>query len=430
MASTRARDEEDRDQTAVAERAASPDTAADLSAEQLDNEEEDNYDARGAYTVAGAHLSHDVYSSFRDPLIPFVQENLGISLFAASLMVPAQSMPSLLQPFIGILADRTSKRWFVVLAPAVAGISVSSIGLAPNVFVVLLLLFTAGLASAAFHTPAVALIGDYGGNRMGRAMAMFQAGGSLARAIGPLAVTGVIWLVGFHNLWIAMFLGIAASIALYFVVDTTASDQAERDKDVIPFRPLARARARYVGALMGFGLLRSMGRAPFTIFLVAYLLEVGRGEWYASISLATISFAGIFGGFAGGIMSDYFGRRIVMAISTTALVPVLYLYLILENGTVWVMGLLALAGIISMASGPVELALAQEIMPEARGTMAGVTLAFRFGTMSVIALAFGALADAIGIETAYWYIPILSLFALSAVPFLPKRGETMPDPVY
>ncbi|CAN5505572.1 MFS transporter [soil metagenome] len=420
--------DEERHEEAVQDRE-TPDTAAELSPDG-EAAEEDDYNARGAYTVAGAHLSHDVYSSFRDPLIPFVQENLGISLFAASLMVPAQSMPSLLQPFIGILADRTSKRWFVVLAPAVAGISVSSIGLASNVFVVLLLLFTAGLASAAFHTPAVALIGDYGGSRMGRAMAMFQAGGSLARAIGPLAVTGVIWLVGFQNLWVAMFLGIAASVALYFVIDTTASDQAERDKDVVPFKPLLSARAKYVSALMGFGFLRSMGRAPFTIFLVAYLLEVGRGEWYASISLATISFAGIFGGFAGGIMSDFVGRRIVMAISTVTLVPILYLYLFLENGSVWVISLLALAGIISMASGPVELALAQEIMPEARGTMAGVTLAFRFGTMSVVALAFGALADSIGIVDAYWYIPILSLFALVAVPFLPKRGAVMPEPVY
>ncbi len=430
MASTRTRDEEERDQLTADEEAASPHTAADISAAELDGEEDDDYDARGTYTVAGAHLSHDVYSSFRDPLIPFVQENLGISLFVASLMVPAQQMPSLLQPFIGVLADRTSKRWFVVLAPAIAGISVSSIGLAPNVFVVLLLLFTAGLASAAFHTPAVALIGDYGGNRMGRAMAMFQAGGSAARAIGPLMVTGIIWAVGFHNLWVAMFLGIAASIALYFVVDTTASDQAEKDKDAVAFGPLARARARYVGALMGFGLLRSLGRAPFTIFLVAYLLEVGRGEWYASISLATISFAGIFGGFVGGIMSDRVGRRIVMAISTALIVPILYLYLFLENGSVWVISLLALAGIVSMASGPVELALAQEIMPEARGTMAGVTLAFRFGTMSIVALAFGAFADAIGIEDAYWYIPILSLLALGVVPFLPKRGEQMPQPVY
>ena len=425
MVSIRTRDEERPEQAIAPEPA-----TVDVAPGDIATEEEDDYNARGAYTVAGAHLSHDLYSSFRDPLIPVVQENLGISLFAASLMVPAQSFPSLLQPFIGVLADRTSKRWFVVLAPAVAGISVSSIGLAPNVFVVLLLLFTAGLASAAFHTPAVALIGDYGGRRMGRAMAMFQAGGALARTIGPLAVTGVIWLVGFQNLWIAMFLGIAASIGLYFVVDTTASDQAEKDKDSVPFRPLVKARARFVSGLMAFGLLRSMGRAPFTIFLVAYLIEVGRDPWYASASLASISFAGIFGGFIGGIASDRLGRRIVMAVSTLALVPILYLYLFLENGSIWVVGLLALAGVVSMASGPVELALAQEIMPEARGTMAGVTLAFRFGTMSIIALAFGAFADAIGIEDAYWYIPILSLLAILAVPLLPKRGEALPEPVY
>jgi FSR family fosmidomycin resistance protein-like MFS transporter len=425
--SIRVGDEERREQ-AVAERATPeplPETASD---EAEHKEPEDEYDARGTYTVAGAHLSHDLYSSFRDPLIPYVQENLGISLFAASLMVPAQSFPSLLQPFIGVLADRTSKRWFVVLAPAVAGISTSSIGLAPNVFVVLLLLFTAGLASAAFHTPAVALTGEYGGPRLAWSMAVFQAGGSAARALGPLSVTGVIWLVGFQNLWIAMFLGIAASIALYFVIDTTASDARERAKDSAPFKPLVRARAKYVFGLLGFGLLRSMGRGPFTVFLVAYLLEVGRDDWYASISLATISFAGIFGGFVGGFMADRIGGRAAMALSTAALVPILYLYLFLENGSYWMVSLLAVAGIISMVAGPVELSMAQEIMPEARGTMAGIMLAFRFTTMSVVAIGFGALADSIGIEDAYWYIPVLSLVALLAVPFLPRKGQPMPQP--
>ncbi len=129
-------------------------------------------------------------------------------------------------------------------------------------------------------------------------------------------------------------------------------------------------------------------------------------------------------------MSDHIGGRAVMALGTAGLVPVLYLYLFLENGSTWVVGLLAVAGVVSMMTGPVELSLAQEIMPEARGTMAGVILAFRFTTMSVVAMSFGALSDAIGIEDAYWYIPILSLLALLAVPFLPKRGQAMPEPVY
>lgn len=403
-----------------------PEEAAEEASATVDTD--DGYDAKGSYTIAGAHFSHDVYSSFRDPLIPIVQEKLGISLFIASLMVPAQQMPSLLQPFIGVVADRTSKRWFVVLAPAVAGISVSSIGLAPNVAIVLLLLFIAGLASAAFHTPAVALAGEYGGDKTGRAMALFQAGGSLARAVGPLMATGAVALLTFEGIWAVMFLGIGASIALYFTVDTAASDQASRERVQVPFKPLLRARLKWVAALLGFGLLRSMGRAPFTIFLVAYLLAVGRGEWYAGISLATISFAGMFGGFFGGIISDYLGRRIVMLFSSVALVPVLYLYLILENGSVWVISLLALAGIISMSSGPVELAMAQEIMPEARGTMSGVILAFRFTSMSLVALGFGALADAIGIETAYWLVPAIAIPAALVIPFLPKRGEELPSP--
>ena len=79
-----------------------------------------------------------------------------------------------------------------------------------------------------------------------------------------------------------------------------------------------------------------------------------------------------------------------------------------------------------MASGPVELALAQEITPEARGAMAGVVLAFQFVTMSLIALGFGALADQIGLVNAYWLLPGVSLLAVAVVPFLPRRGQVMP----
>ena len=58
-----------------------PDTA-------LDDTEDDGFNSRGSYTIAFAHFSHDVYSSFRDPLIPIIVDKLGISIFLASLMVP------------------------------------------------------------------------------------------------------------------------------------------------------------------------------------------------------------------------------------------------------------------------------------------------------------------------------------------------------
>ncbi len=411
----------DQSQTSVVDQA-EPDSA-DKSVEVAD---EQPPNTRGSVTVAGAHFSHDLYSSFRDPLIPVVQDRLGISLAMASLMVPAQSFPSLLQPFFGVLADRTSKRWFVVLAPAVAGITISSIGIAPNFAIVLLLLFTAGLASAAFHTPAVALMGEYGGSKTGQAMAIFQAGGSLARGLGPLVVTGAIAIFTVDGLWVVMIFGILASIALYFTVDTTISDSMQKGESKVGVRAVMKARGKYIGALLGFGFFRSATRAPFTIFLVALLLEQGRSEWYAGMSLSVIFTAGIAGGFIGGMLSDRFGRRSIMAVSTALLVPTYYLYLVLENGTIWVMSLLALAGVLSMASGPVELALSQDMLPEARGPMAGVILAFRFVTMSIIAFAFGVLADIIGLENAYWIVPAFSVVAVALVPLFPRKGEVLP----
>ncbi|MEZ4523480.1 MAG: MFS transporter [Thermomicrobiales bacterium] len=134
----------------------------------------DEFDQRGTLTVSGAHFAHDLYSSFLGPLIPAVQEKLGVSLFIASLMIPAQQMPSVVQPFVGAWADRTSKRWFVVAAPAVAALGVSTIGLAPHVALILLLLICSGLASAAFHAPSIALVGEYGGSKTGRSDVVFH----------------------------------------------------------------------------------------------------------------------------------------------------------------------------------------------------------------------------------------------------------------
>lgn len=391
--------------------------------------DEETFNFKGTAAIAGAHFSHDLYSSLLGPLIAVVQEKLAVSLFVASLMVPAQQMPSILQPFIGVLADRTSKRWFVVLAPGIAGVSVSSIGLAPHISVVLLLLLTSGLASAAFHTPAVALVGEYGGPKMGQAMAIFMAGGELARTIGPLMITAAIALFTLEGSFVVMVFGVAASIILYFTIDTSASDAAEKARVKVPLKPLLRARRKPILALLGYSAVKNLATAPFSIFLVVYLVSKGRSEWYAAFALSALFAAGIVGGFVGGMLSDRFGRRNIMFVTALATPPLYYLYLWLENGSIVVLSLLAIAGVVSFATRPIQLALAQEVLPEARGPMAGVMLAFGFVSMSLIALGFGALSDAFGIDVTFWAIPATAILALPLIAMLPRRGEPLRQPV-
>lgn len=67
----------------------------------------------------------------------------------------------------------------------------------------------------------------------------------------------------------------------------------------------------------------------------------------------------------------------------------------------------------------IQLALMQGMTPEARGPASGVLLAFQFIAQNGTALAFGAFADRVGIETAFWVVPGLALIAIPIVALLP-----------
>ena len=66
---------------------------------------------------------------------------------------------------------------------------------------------------------------------------------------------------------------------------------------------------------------------------------------------------GFIGGLIGGNLSDRVGRKAMLIAFTAATPPLLYFYLWAENGSWWVLGLLAIAGAITMAPRSVILAV-------------------------------------------------------------------------
>ena len=146
----------------------------------------------------------------------------------------------------------------------------------------------------------------------------------------------------------------------------------------------------------------------------------GYSSWYAGLSLSALFGAGVIGGFVGGMLSDRFGRRVVMALVTLGGVPLLYLYLLEDNHRWAAIPLLIAAGVLMRSARPIQLAVMQDMLPEARGPSSGVLLAFQFVSQSVTAFGFGALADAIGIVNAFWIVPACALLAIPIVAFLPS----------
>ena len=165
--------------------------------------------------ITVTHLLHDVYSSFLAPLRPLLIEKFGLSLTMASLWDLFQRMPWLLNPFIGMIAERSAARYFVIVTPAITAVSMSLLGVAPSFIVVSILLIVMGISSAVFHVPSPVMVKTVSGDFTGRGMSLYMFGGEIARTLGPLVVTAAVSLWGLDGTWKLIPFGILASFILY-----------------------------------------------------------------------------------------------------------------------------------------------------------------------------------------------------------------------
>ncbi|GAH75133.1 unnamed protein product, partial [marine sediment metagenome] len=261
-------------------------------------------------TITIAHLIHDIYTSFLAPILPLIIEKLSISLSLAGLLSVIQRIPSLLNPFIGILAEKIKVRYFVIFAPAITTISMSLIGIAPGYTILAILLFVSGISSTLFHVPSPVMIKLVSGPRLGKGMSFFMLGGEIARTIGPLIIVAAVEIWGLKGSMKLIPFGIIASAILFFRlkdIDIRKDFQEEKKKigyvsTFVKFLPV-------FATLAGITFFRGAMKSALTLYLPVFLVDKGADFWFAGISLAIIQLTGALGTFYSGTISDKIGRR-------------------------------------------------------------------------------------------------------------------------
>lgn len=141
-------------------------------------------------SISIAHFVHDSYTSFLAPALPLIIEKLGISYGMTGLLAVIQRIPSLFNPFIGIIAERPVMRYMVIFSPALTALSMSLIGIAPGYIFLAIVLFFSGLSSTLWHIPTPVMVKQFSGTRTGKGMSYYMVGGELARTAGPLIILG------------------------------------------------------------------------------------------------------------------------------------------------------------------------------------------------------------------------------------------------
>ncbi len=265
-------------------------------------------------TLTAGHAIHDTYTAFLAPLLPAFKENLLLSNTQLGLLTVFMNAPSLLQPVLGYLGDRADLRTLVSLAPAVAGVTMSLLGVAPGYAALALLLLVAGLNSANLHAVAPVMAGRLSGDRLGRGMGFWMVGGELGRTLGPLIVVTAVARLGLQGTPWLMAFGFLASLLVYRGLRGVPM-HAPQDGDRPASWQALRSMGPFLVPLVAILVVRALMIGALTTYLPVFLSEEGATLWRAGAALSLLQAAGVVGALLGGALSDRLGRRLILALS-------------------------------------------------------------------------------------------------------------------
>ncbi len=368
--------------------------------------------------VTLGHFLNDSYGSFFTPILPLLIERLSLSLTAASGLASIPSLTAaIFQPLYGMASDRIRGRLFILLGPFLSVICMGLIGVVPNAWLLGLLLLLAGLGSAAFHPQAVAAAGTVSGTRKGLGISVFTFGGSLGFAVGPLVIIGAVRFWGLDRSYYVILPGLLCVLVMLVSlhVPTGKTDRARTASLVEAFQGAQRPMA----LLFAITVMRECTRLAVATFLPIVLAMQGRSLLAGGITLSLFSLAGALGGMVGGVLSDTWGRKSVIAVSGLLCVPLLY-GVFHTDGLLALVCLMLAAGTLSGANS-VIIALAQELVPTRAGTASSVVMGLGWGVAGILLIGFGSLAEVIGVLRALDIAITLPLLAFGLSLWLPHH---------
>ena len=365
--------------------------------------------------LATAHFTIDSYSSFFLPLLPLLMVRLGLNYTMIGGLVAIGSMSSSFsQPLFGLLSDRLSRPWFVVLGPLIAAVFLSSIGLAPNYLTLVVLLVIGGFGVAMFHPQTAAMAGNSGPKR-GMAMSFWVTGGTLGWALGPLFATSTARVFGLDHTYVAAIPGVIMCVVLgaWFLRQAPVPHAKRTSTKLADLAPIARPLLLLYFAVT----TRSAVSSGFATFLPLYAHAKGWSVAQGGTLTTVYLLAGALGGMFGGWLADHHGGRAVVRQSFLLSIPFYVLFFVLPDK--FGIPCLVLGYFILQGSLPVNVVMGQELSPAHSGTISSLLMGAAWGLGALLIGPIGLLADHAGLHTALMVLSSLIVVGWGCAMALP-----------
>ena len=376
-----------------------------------------------------SHFLNDTMQSLVPALYPMMKESYGLSFAQIGLItLTMQVTSSLLQPMVGMFADYRPQPYSLAVGMGATFIGLLLLASAENFLVLLPAAALVGTGSAVFHPEASRIARMASGGRHGLAQSLFQVGGNIGSAIGPILAALIVIPKGQSS--IAWFSS-AALLAMLILV--TVGNWYRRE------HPSTRGRNR--GATLHAGLSRRtvgwsvailmalvFSKAFYTASLGSYYtfylihkfdVSVEAAQFYLFAFLAAVA----IGTLIGGPIGDRIGRKAVIWGSIVGVIP--FTLALPYVDLLWTTVLTVVIGLTLASASSAIIVYALDLMPGRIGMVSGMFFGLSFGLAGVGAAVLGVLADLTSIDTVYRICAFLPLIGLLTA-LLPNLGRPIP----
>jgi MFS transporter, FSR family, fosmidomycin resistance protein len=376
-----------------------------------------------------SHFLNDTMQSLVPALYPMLKDSYGLSFAQIGLItLTMQVTSSFLQPMVGMFADYRPQPYSLAVGMGATFVGLLFLASAESFLVLLPAAALVGTGSAVFHPEASRVARMASGGRHGLAQSLFQVGGNIGSAIGPILAALIVIPKGQSS--IAWF---SSAALLAMVVLVTVGNWYRREHP--PTRARGRASALHAGLsrrtvgwsvaiLMALVFSKAFYTASLGSYYTFYLIQkfqvsVEAAQIYLFAFLAAVA----VGTLIGGPIGDRIGRKAVIWGSIVGVIP--FTLALPYVGLFWTAILSVVIGLTLASASSAIIVYALDLMPGRIGMVSGMFFGLSFGLGGVGAAVLGALADLTSIDTVYRVCAFLPLIGLLTA-LLPNLGRPMP----
>jgi FSR family fosmidomycin resistance protein-like MFS transporter len=373
------------------------------------------------------HLLNDLMQSLISALYPMLKQQFHLDYAQVGLITLAFMLTAaLLQPTVGIYTDRKPLPYSLAFGMGATLLGLVLLSIARSYASVLLAAALVGTGSAVFHPEASRVARMASGGRYGVAQSIFQVGGNLGQAIGPLLAAFVVLprgqgAIAWFSLAALLGMTVLARVGAWYAGELRAALRPAKAGASAGGIPQARV-VFFVFLLMLLVFSKNVYTASLTSYFTFYLI----GRFHLSVQAAQVQLfvfmaAIAVGTLIGGPISDRIGRRPMIWISILGALP--FTLMLPYASLFWTAVLTVIIGLLMASAFPAILVYAHELLPGRIGLVSGMFFGFAFGLGGVGAAAMGRIADAQGIAYVYQlcsYLPAIGML----VWFLPNLEKS------